>query len=250
MVILQSLNHIPKHHDRCSNHSSRNIDRSASELQEVVGFSDKSIIGKFAKSSPASANKVAVACSGGKVYVFDMASKNSYKLFDSSQSSPAEVVDLEWDKLSSQYLLIAYDHWMQLWDATSSYSLIQSFDRQSTKVTSICWLDWAPGSFLSANEKTGILKMWNASSKAPMDSIRVTTGGVLSMQAVPNSKLILLAGADGSFQVFHVEHKHVEFKTCTSHSETIFCCAFCPTSSESFATVIDDLALDSFTHIQ
>ena len=207
----------------------------------MVGFSDRSIVGKFAKSSPPSANKVAVACNGGKVYIFDMASKNSYKLFDSDQSNPMEVVDFEWDALSCQYLLIAYDHFMQLWDA-SSFSLIQSFDRQSMKVTSICWLNWAPGSFLSANEKTGILKLWNASNKTPLDSIRVNMGGILSMQAVPNSKSILLAGADGSFQMFHVENKHVEFRTCTSHSETIFCCAFCPTSADTFATVIYDVA--------
>ena len=213
----------------------------------MVGFSDKSIVGKFAKSSPPSANKVAVACNGGRVYIFDMASKNSYKLFDSSQSSPAEVVDLEWDALSSQYLLIAYEHWIQLWDATS-YALSQSFERQSTKITSICWLDWAPGSFLSANEKTGVLKLWNASGKTPLDSIRVTTGGVLSMQAVPNSKSVLLAGADGSFQMFHVENKHVEFKTCTSHSETIFCCSFSPTSSDTFATVILVFSFEYFTH--
>ena len=205
-------------------------------MQEVVGFSDRSITGQLAKHSPSSSSKVAVACNGGKVYIFDMSTRNSYKLMDSSQSGPFEVVDLDWDVLSSQYLLIAYDHWIQLWD-TNSYSLLQSFERQNTKLTSISWLDWAPGSFVSTNEKTGVLKLWSASSKTPLDSIRAITGGVLSVEAVPQSKSLLLAGVDGSFQMFHVEHRHVEFKTCTSHSETIFCCAFCPTSPDVFATV-------------
>jgi WD40 repeat protein len=216
-----------------------------SEAQDVYVFGDKTIVGLMAKWSPAgssnrngssSLNTLAVSCNGGRVYLFDIVGKTFFRLFDKEVVSPMEVVDMQWDKLSAQYLLVAYDALIILWDALT-HEKVQVFEKQNVSITSIAWLDWAAGSFISTNDKTGIVKTWNASQRAPLESFRSTVGGIQSVCTIPQSQSVMTACVDGSFNVFDVQHKHLVFKTSTSHSETIFNCDFCPTSAERFATV-------------
>lgn len=215
----------------------RDVYKAASHMHEIYALSDRSIVPLVVKASPSVTNKLAVGCSDGKVYLFDLGSTRVYaKLHDKSFPTSAAIVDMKWDALSAQYLLVAYDTFVSMWDVTTS-SLIQLFEKQNVSISSIAWLEWAPGSFLTSTSKTGILKLWNVSQKVPLESLRAVTGGVQSMCTVPASSSILLACVDGSFHVYNVMHKHTEYKTSTSHSETIFNCAFSPVSFDQFATV-------------
>ena len=42
-------------------------------------------------------------------------------------------------------------------------------------------MDWTVGNFVSTHCKNGYLKVWNASQRQPLDSIRVVTGGLVTV---------------------------------------------------------------------
>lgn len=48
------------------------------------------------------------------------------------------VVDIQWDRLSSVYLLVAYQSFISLWD-TESLTEIHTFDKQGNGITAIAW---------------------------------------------------------------------------------------------------------------
>jgi hypothetical protein len=86
------------------------------------------------------------------------------------------VTDLQWDRLSAVYMLVAYNAFMSLWD-TEACTEVHVFERQSTGISCIgaslplscvydcvvangcylvaAWMDWTAGNFISANAKTG-----------------------------------------------------------------------------------------------
>ena len=44
-----------------------------------------------------------------------------------------------------------------------------------------CRLDWPVGNFVSCNAKNGYLKVWNASQRQPLESVRVASGGLVTV---------------------------------------------------------------------
>lgn len=42
-------------------------------------------------------------------------------------------------------------------------------------------MDWTVGNFVSTHCKNGYLKVWNASQRQPLESIRVVTGGLVTV---------------------------------------------------------------------
>ena len=48
------------------------------------------------------------------------------------------VVDIQWDRLSSVYLLVAYQSFISLWD-TETLTEIHTFDKQGSGITAIAW---------------------------------------------------------------------------------------------------------------
>ena len=84
-----------------------------------------------------------------------------------------QVVDLAWDGLSTIYLVVAYANMMILWD-TETCERINVFDKAACAgVTSVTWVDWIVGSFVTTNSKHDSMKVWNASQKTPLDTIHV-----------------------------------------------------------------------------
>lgn len=51
-------------------------------------------------------------------------------------------------------MIAAYQIFISLWDTETSTE-IHIFEKQNTGISSIAWLDWTAGNFLSANLKTG-----------------------------------------------------------------------------------------------
>jgi WD40 repeat protein len=60
--------------------------------------------------------QVAIGCRNGTVVVFDTKKKKPPMPLTSSEGGKDNVVDLQWDRLSTIYILIAYEFTMSLWD--------------------------------------------------------------------------------------------------------------------------------------
>jgi WD40 repeat protein len=149
------------------------------------------------------------------------------------------VIDLQWDQLSSIYILIAYSSFLSLWD-TETCTEVHSFEKQGIGISSIAWMSWTAGNFVSTNNKTGILKVWNASQKQPLDSIKVGESGIATIYIASGSKRAICACLDGSIVVYHIEKRQIEYKTAASHTETIFDTCFSPHSCDVVATASYD----------
>ena len=90
------------------------------------------------------------------------------------------MVDIQWDRLSSVYLLVAYSGFISLWD-TETLTEIHNFDKLGLGITAIAWMDWTVGNFVSASSKNGHLKVWNASQRHPLESVRVASAGLIAV---------------------------------------------------------------------
>ncbi len=177
---------------------------------------------------------LALGCSNGEVYLFNY-ERSTKKIFSKKDGNNYNVVDVQWDRLSSVYLLVAYSNFISLWD-TETQSEINVFDKQPTGISSVSWMDWTAGNFISSNVKNGTLKIWNVSQKAPLDSIRIGDVGIQCMRLGPGTKQCVCSHVDGSVSVFHLEKKHLDFVTGYGHTETIFDCKFSPLTADTFAT--------------
>lgn len=146
--------------------------------------------------------------------------------------------DLQWDRLSTSYLLVAYRSHIELWD-TESAALVHSFDKQPIAIQGIAWMDWTAGNFISFNNKNNNLKVWNASQKHPIETMKIRGGGDGGLTAIsfnPAKKHAIMACVDGSIVVYDVLSARVIHRTPAGHTETIFGCEFCPTNPYVFAT--------------
>ena len=184
---------------------------------------------------------LALGSKNGDVYLFNYGASTK-RVFKKNDANSYNVVDVQWDRLSSVYLLVAYSNFVSLWD-TETQTEINVFDKQPVGITSVAWMDWTAGSFLTANAKNGTLRVWNVSQKAPMDTIRVGDVGIAYFHLGPGTKQAICAHVDGSVSVFHLEKQHLDFSTGFGHRETIFDCKFNPIDPDTFATVSFDQTL-------
>jgi WD40 repeat protein len=98
-----------------------------------------------------------VGCNNGAVIIFNHVDKTQ-KVLQHVDAPPANggnhspnpngstqpVVDIQFDRLSVLYMLVAYTYFISLWDIESGTE-IHVFDKQSLPITSIAWLDWTAG---------------------------------------------------------------------------------------------------------
>lgn len=153
------------------------------------------------------------------------------------------MVDIQWDRLSSIYILIAYTYFISLWDAESSTE-IHIFEKQPISITSIAWMDWTAGNFVSSNSKNSNLKVWNSSQKQPLETIKVSGDcGVNSLFFNPGSRRLLCSNVEGSIQVYNLQKKQLEYISSAGHTETIFDCKVSPHSPDIFATCSFDTTI-------
>lgn len=158
----------------------------------------------YCRWNPHLINQVAIGCNSGIVILLDTQTRSTSQLVVSDRASG--VVDMQWDRLSSVYLLVAYQSFVSLWD-TEGQSEITVFEKQGTGISCIgCtinifiilvtasgWMDWTAGNFISANAKTGardictlawrlivlgVMKVWNASQRGALQTIRVYSAGM------------------------------------------------------------------------
>jgi hypothetical protein len=66
---------------------------------------------------------------------------------------------------------------MVLYSAESD-SCVMKFEKQSTGISSLAWVDNVSGDFITSSSKVGALRIWNAAHDSPKDMIKVSPHGI------------------------------------------------------------------------
>ncbi|XP_019507276.1 PREDICTED: WD repeat-containing protein 17 [Hipposideros armiger] len=190
------------------------------------------------------------------------------------------VTALEWDPLSTDYLLVAHLHYgIRLIDS-ESFSCITTFNFPSAAASVQClaWVPSAPGMFITGDSQVGVLRIWNVSRSTPIDNFKLKKTGfhclhVLNSpprkkfsiqfptknhytsstsEAVPppiltqNQAFSLPPGhavccfLDGGVGLYDMGAKKWDFLRDMGHVETIFDCKFKPDDPNLLATASFD----------
>ena len=96
--------------------------------------------------------QIAIGCSNGVVYIVDCEKRKAVPLKVVERT--LSVVDIQWDRLSAVYMIVAYQSFISLWD-TEVGNEVHVFEKQSAGVSCLAWMDWTAGNFVSSNPKTG-----------------------------------------------------------------------------------------------
>ncbi|XP_044767544.1 WD repeat-containing protein 17 isoform X5 [Neomonachus schauinslandi] len=89
------------------------------------------------------------------------------------------VTALEWDPLSTDYLLVANMHFgIRLLDSESLYCITTfNFPSAAASVQCLAWVPSAPGTFVTGDSQVGVLRIWNVSRTTPIDNFKLKKTG-------------------------------------------------------------------------
>ncbi|XP_036084590.1 WD repeat-containing protein 17 isoform X4 [Rousettus aegyptiacus] len=190
------------------------------------------------------------------------------------------VTALEWDPLSTDYLLVANSHHgIRLVDTESLFCITTfNFPSAAASVQCLAWVPSAPGMFITGDSQVGVLRIWNVSRTTPIDNFKLKKTGfhclhVLNSpprkkfsiqstiknhytsstsEAVPppmltqNQAFSLPPGhavccfLDGGVGLYDMGAKKWDFLRDMGHVETIFDCKFKPDDPNLLATASFD----------
>eukprot|EP01034_Spumella_vulgaris_P023701 gene23701-29947_t len=217
-------------------------------LQEMFSIKSAGLKYTTAKWNPQVEGQLAVGCNNGAVIIFNHVDKTQKAACNHSPSpngSTQPVVDIQFDHLSVLYMLVAYTYFISLWDIESGTE-IHVFDKQSLPITSIAWLDWTAGNFLSTNSRNSSFKIWNASQKAPLEILKIsnTTNNTNGTAGSALTSGVAI-GYDGTMKIWNI-HDLSLVKTLPGNSEASYCVAWsklnenfiCSTSSDQSLIVM------------
>ncbi|EMP28946.1 WD repeat-containing protein 17, partial [Chelonia mydas] len=111
------------------------------------------------------------------------------------------VTALEWDPLSTDYLLVANLHnGIRLVDSESLCCITAfNFPSAAASVQCLAWVPSAPGMFITGDSQVGVLRIWNVSRTTPIDNFKLKKTG---------------------FHGLHVLNSPPKKKSLSSHSPT------------------------------
>ncbi|XP_054204832.1 WD repeat-containing protein 17 isoform X5 [Homo sapiens] len=220
----------------------------------------------------------------GSLSIFHPGNKNQKHVLrpESLEGTDEEdpVTALEWDPLSTDYLLVVNLHYgIRLVDS-ESLSCITTFNLPSAAASVQClaWVPSAPGMFITGDSQVGVLRIWNVSRTTPIDNLKLKKTGfhclhVLNSpprkkfsvqsptknhytsstsEAVPpptltqNQAFSLPPGhavccfLDGGVGLYDMGAKKWDFLRDLGHVETIFDCKFKPDDPNLLATASFD----------
>ncbi|XP_032154589.1 WD repeat-containing protein 17 isoform X6 [Sapajus apella] len=220
----------------------------------------------------------------GSLSIFQPGHKNQKHVLrpESLEGTDEEdpVTALEWDPLSTDYLLVVNLHYgIRLVDS-ESLSCITTFNLPSAAASVQClaWVPSAPGMFVTGDSQVGVLRIWNVSRTTPIDNLKLKKTGfhclhVLNSpprkkfsvqspaknhytsstsEAVPpptltqNQAFSLPPGhavccfLDGGVGLYDMGAKKWDFLRDLGHVETIFDCKFKPDDPNLLATASFD----------
>ncbi|XP_069349400.1 WD repeat-containing protein 17 isoform X2 [Eulemur rufifrons] len=220
----------------------------------------------------------------GSLSIFQPGNKNQKHVLrpESLEGTDEEdpVTALEWDPLSTDYLLVANLHYgIRLVDSESLYC-ITTFNLPSAAASVQClaWVPSAPGMFITGDSQVGVLRIWNVSKTTPVDNLKLKKTGfhclhVLNSppkkkfsiqsltknhytsstsEAVPPPTLtqnqafslppghVVCCFLDGGVGLYDMGAKKWDFLRDLGHVETIFDCKFKPDDPNLLATASFD----------
>lgn len=167
------------------------------------------------------------------------------KKFPVESLAKKPMVEMQWDPLSETYVLVANAlGTVVLFDVSTGMEMTV-FDRAAGGLTGIGFIPGEPGNFVTAADKTGILRIWNVSQKSPKGVCRPSKSGFQSLMFAPgehghNGAATVCSFNDGSCGVYDLRKKSWDFLTEQAHTETIFDCVFKPDNPDHLATVSYD----------
>ncbi|XP_044282658.1 WD repeat-containing protein 17-like [Varanus komodoensis] len=132
---------------------------------------------------PKKKGKVVFGHIDGSLSIFQPGSKSQKHVLrpESLEGTDEEdpVTALEWDPLSTDYLLVANLHnGIRLVDSESlSCITVFHFPSAAASVQCLAWVPSAPGMFITGDSQVGVLRVWNVSRTTPIDNFKLKKTG-------------------------------------------------------------------------
>ncbi|MBN3284063.1 WDR17 protein, partial [Polyodon spathula] len=132
---------------------------------------------------PKKKGKIAFGHTDGSLSVFQPGSKSQKHVLrpESLEGTDEEdpVSAVEWDPLSTDYLLVANLHnGIRLVDSESLSCITTfSFPSAAAYIQCLAWVPSAPGMFITGDSQVGVLRVWNVSRTTPIDNFKLKKTG-------------------------------------------------------------------------
>ncbi|XP_041529661.1 WD repeat-containing protein 17 isoform X1 [Microtus oregoni] len=228
--------------------------------------------------------KVVFGHMDGSISIFQPGSKHQKHVLrpENLEGTDEEdpVTALEWDPLSTDYLLVAnLHHGIRLLDSESLYCITTfSFPSAVVSVQCLAWIPSAPGMFITGDSQVGVLRIWNVSRTTPIDNFKLKKTGFHCLHVVnspPKKKFsvqspnknhymsltseadpppnatqnqafslppghVVCCFLDGGVGLYDMGARKWDFLRELGHVETIFDCKFKPDDPNLLATASYD----------
>ena len=204
---------------------------------QKVGWSNTGAVTCFARH-PRNNRQCAAGTEMGTVWLYDAESGRTLPLVRVFEGA---VHSAQFDPKSLDYLLVATAGGViTLWNVDGSGEAfgvtsakkptqLMEFAKQASGLSACMWVDSSPGTFISASDKHGALKVWNVSNQSPTHSIAASEGAVTSLCCLDDgSGRVAVAFRSGEVAVFDTKHRRRLWKKGPGHTETVFACVFNP----------------------
>ncbi|XP_008298495.1 WD repeat-containing protein 17 [Stegastes partitus] len=152
---------------------------------------------------PTKKGKLVFGHTDGSLSVFQPGSKSQKHVLrpESLEGTDEEdpVSALEWDLLSTDYLLVSNLHnGIRLVDSEALACITSfCFPSAAASVQCLAWVPSAPGMFITGDSQVGVLRVWNVSRSTPLDSFKLKKTGFHALHVL-NSPLAKKAQRSGS----------------------------------------------------
>uniref|UniRef100_A0A3B4ETY6 WD repeat domain 17 n=1 Tax=Pundamilia nyererei TaxID=303518 RepID=A0A3B4ETY6_9CICH len=143
---------------------------------------------------PTKKGKLVFGHTDGSLSVFQPGSKSQKHVLrpESLEGTDEEdpVSALEWDPLSTDYLLVSNLHnGIRLVDSEALACITSfCFPSAAASVQCLAWVPSAPGMFITGDSQVGVLRVWNVSRSTPLDSFKLKKTGFHALHVL-NSPL-------------------------------------------------------------
>ena len=173
----------------------------------------------------------AVGTAKGEVWLYNSDTNAKEKL---SAAFDSPIVDLGFDPKSEDYLLVATAGGrIALWALQGLFKgkssekpvSVMEFAKQASGVSACKWVDAMPGTFVSASDRHGVLRVWNVSNANPMHMIKTDQGAVSSVACLHQSPRVVVSFKSGEVALVDLLERRTAWATPGGHTETIFDCS-------------------------
>jgi WD40 repeat protein len=187
-------------------------------------------------------NTLAVGNKSGQIILYNTSSQATVELLAGGpEASP--VADIRWDRLSADYLLVAFRDGALILIDVESRAEVQRFEKQGAAITALEWLPRQPGAFASINGRAGVIRIWNVSQRAPLEVVKVSDKPAFGMSLLPDGHSLAMTFLDGAVAIYDTATRAMRHRGLPGHIETIFDVAFHPVDADTLATASYDASV-------